>query len=77
MKNNISITAMDGGFTVRYSVDNPDYVKPTAGEKVAAYVPKTLSRTKIFTDTDAMVKFIQEHAKTLSTTDLNQDDYIW
>lgn len=50
MRNSVTIQAVDGGYLVNYYMKNPNYVAPAKGEKPDYSQPKTLYKTKVFTD---------------------------
>jgi hypothetical protein len=73
--NSITLRTVEGGYTVAYYIKNPDYTAPKEGEKQAVYTPKALHKTRVFTDTEAVLAFIKEHLATLEATDELQADY--
>lgn len=73
--NNLSIRAVEGGFTVHYYVNNPKYNAPNTTENPSKYVAKLLSKTRIFTDADLAIKFIAEQLASMEVTEESGDYY--
>ena len=76
MNNYINIRAVEGGYTVGYSIPNPKYVAPKDGEKVMVYTPKNLNKTRVFTDKEGLMAFVSEHVGQF-VVDESTEDYIY
>lgn len=73
MFNYLNIRAVEGGYTVGYSISNPAYTEPKDGEKITKYVPKNLQKTRVFADKETLLKFIAERVDQFVVDETTED----